>query len=193
MAKECLSPLRSIWFLGCRHRNVNNLFSGCHGGKGWKFWELGAMVGFPPNNSESYWKVGRESVVLSPLWVRINRWLWRDIEGSSECEMGFRWVPGAPGEGDTGSSHRREGFGLLGPLGGRSLCAKEVWQGVVHLHKAKYEGCTSREWGRGDVRRRPPWLWLKDGNWRSREILEAPLTLVLEVRVFHFHFSSSVY
>lgn len=41
-----------------------------------------------------------------------------------------KWASGGslehPGEGGTGPPHRREGFGLLGPSGGRSLCAKEV-------------------------------------------------------------------
>lgn len=164
--------------------------------KGERFGKWGAMVGFHPNNSESYRKVGRESVVLTPLWVRINRWLRWEVEGSSECEMGFGWVPGAPWRGSDWPFSQTGGVWITWSFGWSVIVCKGTLTRCCPSSSSSKPNMrvvlpgSGEEVKLGENLLGYGWKMGIDDPERS---WRPSLTLVLEVRVFHVHFSSSVY
>lgn len=82
-----------------------------------------------------------------------------DSTGSSDGTLKVKLMPTDLGV-DPGSALEEEdwlisergGVGLLGPLGGRSLCPKGVLVRPRRPGEAEYGGCTCKKQRRGDVR-----------------------------------------
>lgn len=188
MTQKCLSPLPCIWFLGFRPRSFNNPFSGCHGGEGWNIWEMGShgrnstqitlnLTEKLGGNQLSCLPCESESISSSDGTRRV-KWMWNGLRnGSLEC----------PGEAEAGPPQGR-GLDYL-VLWSESHCVQRESEKVLSIFiffEAEYEGCTCRKWRRGEVRRKSPWLWLKYGNWWSRESLEPLPNLGFRSQGFSF-------
>lgn len=140
--------------------------------KGERFGKWGAMVGIL---LKSFWilqKNGENQFFWLPNESESAGRSDETLNGQVNVKWALEWIHKVPWERKRLNvlTEWRE-FGLLGPLCGRSPCPEGVLTGI-HVHllwESEYESCTCRKWRRAEVIRKSPCLWLKYGNWWSRD------------------------